>query len=144
MHKNIHKVNFLFDYRLYATCAKTCFLWFATTSLEATGVYTYSILTFVARNNANIWVESGVQIKQSNGIQRGKNDKVDSLRIATYASKNQIGARLWRPANPTILEIKNLTSLRDRLMKSQKQLTVPVEEFRQGGDTKPLNYFQEL
>jgi transposase len=104
--------------------------------IEATGVYTYPILSFVAQNDANIWVESGTQIKKSMGIQRGKNDAIDALRIATYASKNQEKIRLWKPANPTIIEIKNLTSLRHRLIKSQKQLTVPVEEFRQVGDTK--------
>lgn len=104
--------------------------------IEATGVYMYPLLTFVAQNDAHIWMESGTQIKKSMGIQRGKNDKIDALRIAIYASKNQENIRLWKPANPTITEIKNLTALRDRLIKSQKQLTVPVEEFRQVGDTK--------
>ena len=104
--------------------------------VESTGVYTYPLLSFVAQNNANIWIESGIQIKKSMGVQRGKNDKVDSLRIATYATKNQENIRLWKPANPTITNIKNLSSLRDRLIKSKNILTVPVEEFNQVGDTK--------
>ena len=70
------------------------------------------------------------------GVQRGKNDKVDSLRIATYATKNQENIRLWKPANPIITNIKNSSSLRDRLIKSKNILTVPVEEFNQVGDTK--------
>jgi transposase len=107
--------------------------------IEATGVYTYPMLSFVAQNQANIWVESGTRIKKSGGIQRGKTDKVDALRIATYASKNQENIRLWKPLNSTIDKIKNLTSIRDRLMKSKQKLTVPVEEFRQMGDTKTAN-----
>jgi transposase len=107
--------------------------------IEATGVYTYPILSFVAQHQANIWVESGTRIKRSGGIQRGKTDKVDALRIATYASKNQENIRLWKPMNSTIDKIKNLTSLRDRLMKSKQKLTIPVEEFRQMGDTKTAN-----
>ena len=107
--------------------------------IEATGVYTYPILSFVVQNQANIWVESGTRIKKSGGIQRGKNDKVDALRIATYVSKNQENIRLWKPMNSTIDKIKNLTSLRDRLMKSKQKLTIPVEEFRQVGDIKTAN-----
>jgi transposase len=104
--------------------------------IEATGVYMYPLLTFAAQHDARVWMESGTQIKKSMGIQRGKNDKVDAQRIAIYATKNQEDSRLWKPTNPTITEIKNLTALRDRLIKSQKQLSVPVEEFRQVGDTK--------
>jgi transposase len=107
--------------------------------IESTGVYTYPILSFVAQHQANIWVESGTRIKKSGGIQRGKTDKVDALRIATYAAKNQENIRLWKPMNSTIDKIKNLTSLRDRLMKSKQKLTIPVEEFRQMGDTKTAN-----
>ena len=43
--------------------------------VEATGVYTYPILSFVAQNQANIWVESGTRIKKSGGILRGKTDR---------------------------------------------------------------------
>ena len=93
----------------------------------------------MAQNQANIWVESGTRIKKSGGILRGKTDKVDALRIAIYASKNQENIRLWKPINSTIDKIKNLTSLRDRLMKSKRKLTIPVEEFRQVGDTKTAN-----
>ena len=98
--------------------------------IESTGVYSYPILTFVAQHNAHVWIESGVQIKKSMGIQRDKNDRVDALRIATYAAKNQDNVRLWKPANPTLVNIKHLSSLRDRLLKSKQMLLVPVEEFR--------------
>jgi transposase len=107
--------------------------------IEATGVYSYPLLSFATQNDAHIWMESGTQIKKSMGIQRGKNDKVDALRIAIYASKNQESIRFWKPSNATITEIKNLTSLRNRLIKSQTQLTAPIEEFRQVGDTKMAN-----
>lgn len=104
--------------------------------IEAIGVYSYPILSFVARNNAKIWIESGTQIKKSIGIQRGKNDKIDSFRIAEYALKNQEKARIWVPSNPIITEIKHLTSLRDRLIKSRHNLVIPVKEFEQIGDLK--------
>ncbi len=104
--------------------------------IEATGVYTYPLLSFAAKNNAKIWIESGVQIKKSIGIQRGKSDKVDSFRIAEYAFKNQEKARLWKPSNQIITQIKHLTSLRVRLLKSRHSLVIPVKEFEEVGDLK--------
>ena len=104
--------------------------------IEATGVYTYPMLSFAAQHEANIWVELGTRIKRSSGLQRGKNDKVDSLRIATYASKNQENARFWKPLNTTLEQIKHLTALRDRLIESKHKLAVPVEEFRQVGNVQ--------
>ena len=104
--------------------------------VEATGVYAHPLLTFTAQHGVHLWLESAVRIKKSIGLQRGKNDKADALRIAVYALKNQENARLWKPADATLTAVKNLTSLRDRLIKSRNQLTVPVEEFRQMGDTR--------
>ena len=84
--------------------------------IEATGVYTYPILNFVAKHGAKIWVESGAQIKKSLGILRGKSDKDDAFRIAEYALKNQEKARLWEPSSKVIVQIKHLTKLRERLL----------------------------
>jgi transposase len=104
--------------------------------IEAIGVYSYPLLSFVANNNMKIWIESGTQIKKSAGIQRGKSDKIDAIRIAEYAFKNQEKARIWVPSSPIITEIKHLTSLRDRLVKSRHNLVIPVKEFEQIGDLK--------
>jgi transposase len=104
--------------------------------IEAIGVYSYPLLSFVANHNANIWIESGTQIKKSIGIQRGKNDKIDSFRIAEYALKNQGKARIWKPSSPIIIEIKHLTSLRVRLIKSLNNLIIPVKEIEKIGDSK--------
>ncbi len=68
--------------------------------VEATGVYAHPLLTFAAQHGAHLWLESAVRIKKSIGLQRGKNDKADALRIAVYAAKNQENARLWKPAEP--------------------------------------------
>jgi len=50
--------------------------------LEHTGMYNYPLLQFFSQQNASVWVENAVQIKKSLGLQRGKNDKVDAMRIA--------------------------------------------------------------
>src|SRR5213592_688781 len=52
---------------------------------EHTGLYSYPLCVFCQENNLALWMENALQIKQSLGIQRGKNDRVDAKRIAEYA-----------------------------------------------------------
>lgn len=53
--------------------------------MEHTGIYGRLFQHFLQDHQLALWIESGLQIKRSQGIQRGKNDKVDSFRIAVYA-----------------------------------------------------------
>lgn len=102
--------------------------------MEATGLYCYPLLQYLSQNKVAVWVENAVQIKRSSGLTRGKNDKVDAIRIAQYAFKNSEKVRLWEPTRPTIDKLKHLASLRERLVETKKRLLTPVEEFRQMGN----------
>ena len=104
--------------------------------MEATGLYCYPLLQFLYQNKAAIWVENAIQIKRSLGILRGKNDKVDAVRIAQYALKNMDRVRLWEPTREAVDKLKHLAALRERLVETKKRLLTPVEEFRtMGNDT---------
>jgi len=59
---------------------------------------------------------------------RGKTDKVDSLRIAQYASKYRDDVKLWLPQRKEVKTLKKLVSLRNRLLKSKKQLEQVFKE----------------
>ena len=50
----------------------------------------------------DIWLENELQTKRSMGMQRGKNDKVDAGRIASYCLDFQRKAQLWRPTKANI------------------------------------------
>ncbi|WP_317167028.1 IS110 family transposase [Spirosoma endbachense] len=63
--------------------------------MEHTGIYNNHLLNFFQDKRANSWVEHPIHIKESLGMIRGKNDKVDAQRIALYAYKNRDEARLW-------------------------------------------------
>lgn len=102
--------------------------------MEATGLYCYPLLQFLYQNNAAIWVENAIQIKRSLGILRGKNDKVDAIRIAQYALTNVDRVRLWEPTREAVDKLKHLAALRERLVETKKRLLTPVEEFRQMGN----------
>ena len=94
---------------------------------EHTGIYNAHLLTVSQKQLWNLCLESAVQIKQSGGLQRGKNDAVDSYRIALYVFKHQPFIKLWQPPREVITKLKKLTTLRHRLINIKKQLTQPLE-----------------
>jgi transposase len=98
--------------------------------LEHTGLYTRRIVVFLLLNNASVWMESSLQIKRSIGLNRGKNDKIDSLRIAQYAKLHAGNATLSQFTNKTLYKLKDLLSLRKRLINSMKAQTVPLKEIK--------------
>ena len=64
------------------------------------------------------------------GIQRGKSDKVDSLRIAQYAFRFRDKAQLYRPTSSNLERIKSLLSLREKLVKAAKGLNKHLTELK--------------
>lgn len=97
--------------------------------MEHTGIYSNHLLSCLYHKKANICLESATQIKKSLGNLRGKNDKVDSMRIATYAYKNRDELRLWSPRREEVQELAHLSSTRSRLIKAKKMLKTPLKEY---------------
>jgi len=102
--------------------------------MEATGLYCFPLTRFLAGNCIDIWIEHAAQIKKATALARGKNDKVDSQRIALYAIKNLDRLRLWKPVNATLEKIRHLASLRERLVETKKRLATPIKEFEDMGN----------
>lgn len=102
--------------------------------MEATGLYCLTLTNFLYSKSIDVWVEHASTIKKATALARGKNDKIDAHRIASYASKNIDRVRLWKPMSTTLEKIKNLATLRERLVDTTKRLTVPIREFEQIGD----------
>ena len=96
--------------------------------LEHTGIYGLHLLHVLDKAKIRICVEPALQIKQSQGMTRGKNDQVDARRIALYAFKNRLELRYWKPQRVVLQKLQALLSLRDRLIKVKVQLEVPIEE----------------
>lgn len=96
--------------------------------MEHTGIYCYPILDYLTKNQIDVAVEPALRIKQSQGMQRGKNDKVDAKRIARYAYKNAEELTLWKPKRVVIQRLRALLVLRDRLIQVRTQLEVPINE----------------
>lgn len=102
--------------------------------MESTGLYCFALTRFLANHSIDTWIEHAAQIKKAMAMARGKNDKVDSQRIALYATKYLDRLRLWKPLNATLEKIKHLASLRDRLVETKKRLVNPIKEFEDVGN----------
>lgn len=90
---------------------------------ENMGIYSDHLTNVLISKKITICLESALQIKKSLGIRRGKNDRLDSIRIVDYTRKNYKTLRIWEPPRECIQELKQLTTLRRRLLKIKKMLT---------------------
>jgi transposase len=96
--------------------------------LEHTGIYCLPLLDFLTKNKIKTCLESALKIKKSQGITRGKSDRIDALRIAQYAYKNREELLFWEPQRGVVQQLKALLVTRDRLIKVRTQLEVPIRE----------------
>jgi transposase len=96
--------------------------------MEHTGIYGYNLLKVAQKCAFKICAESPIQIKRSQGMVRGKNDKIDARRIAEYAQKNVLRLKLWQPQRKSIEQLKALLVVRERMVKVKKQLKTPIQE----------------
>ena len=96
--------------------------------MEHTGIYCRPLLEFLIEHKIKVCLESAVQIKKSQGMVRGKNDKIDAQRIALYAYKNREHLTFWVPQRLVIQKLKALLVTRDRLVRCKTELQVPMDE----------------
>lgn len=99
--------------------------------MEHTGIYCYPLLNYLTSQKINVCVEPAIQIKQSQGLQRGKNDKVDAKRIAKYLYKNHADLKFWKPKRDVIQKLRALLVVRERLIIAKNQFEVPVTESKE-------------
>ncbi len=86
---------------------------------ENMGLFATHLLNVLEKKKANICMESPLRIKYSMGIQRGKTDKLDAIKIAKYAYINRAELQMWQGERNEIKELKLLRSLRDRLVNAR-------------------------
>lgn len=112
--------------------------------MEYTGLYSHVIAEALANNHCLVWLEMPIVIIQSMGLQRGKNDKTDALKIALFAYKNRENIKVWTPSREEIIRMKDLLSLRERLSKMTTGLNSPVKELKEVGQKKRSGYVRIL
>lgn len=97
---------------------------------ENTGIYKAPLINFLKKERCQLCVEHAQRIKQSLGIQRGKNDKIDAKRIAEYALTNENRLAIWQNPRKEIQILKDLLNNRDRLITIHLQIFKWLQECR--------------
>lgn len=96
--------------------------------MEQTGYYCNHLVTVLKRVKANFAIENAMQIKNSMGVLRGKDDKLDAIRIAQYAYNNRELLTLKELKRPVMIQLSNIYNLRNRLLGMHLALKAPIKE----------------
>jgi len=96
--------------------------------MEFTGGYEYKLLQFCESKAIQHTRISGLEIKRSLGITRGKNDKVDSARIAQYGEEKHRSLKAAKPLNLVIISLRQLLGFRKRLVRENAGYQASIKE----------------
>lgn len=95
---------------------------------EHTGLYSLPLALFMEKENIPFAMLPALEIKKSLGITRGKNDLIDSKRIAEFAYRFSDKISLTKLPASDIRKIQSLLNLRDRLVTNMKGYVVSQNE----------------
>lgn len=90
--------------------------------MENTGRYNWALYEVFKESLHQVFVIPPLHLKKSMGLVRGKNDKIDAMRIAAFVKKNHTELRPWTPSSIVIQKLKALLTERNSRMKSRVQL----------------------
>ena len=90
--------------------------------MENTGRYNWALYEVLKDMHHCVYVISPLHLKRSMGLIRGKNDKIDAVRIAAFIKKNHTELPQWQPSSPVIQKLKILLTERNSRIKSRRQL----------------------
>lgn len=97
-------------------------------AMEFTGGYEHKFVQFCFSKKIQYTRLPGLAIKNSLGIIRGKNDKVDAMRIAQYAKEKSADIKPAKPVNPIIIELRQYLSFRKRLVRESAGYKATLKE----------------
>ena len=95
---------------------------------EHTGSYCLEVCDYLSENGKYIWLGNPLDIKRSMGLVRGKDDILDSRRIATFAAEKHHKAIMYIRPEDSTRALKYLLSIRNTLIEHKKALTCQIKE----------------
>jgi transposase len=98
--------------------------------IENTGVYHRLIWEYCSSHGLPLHIGNATHIKYSFGIARGKNDKLDSQRLCSYAFKNADELKATPVLNPVLLQLKDLMTARSRLLSQYNSIKQYLGELK--------------
>lgn len=90
--------------------------------MENTGRYNWALYEVLAESHHRVFVLSPLHLYKSMGLIRGKNDRIDAVRIAAFTACHYQELRPWQPCRSVIQQLKVLLSERAHRIKAKAQL----------------------
>lgn len=87
--------------------------------MENTGRYNWALYEVLKDLRHQVFVVSPLHLKKSMGLIRGKNDKIDAVRIAAFIMKNHAELPQWRPCSSSVQKLKILLTERNARVKAK-------------------------
>lgn len=98
--------------------------------IENTGIYHRLLWQFFSSLQVDLCIENAAQVKWSLGIARGKNDKVDSRRLALYAVRNADRLKPTPALHYAVMPLKDLLTVRNKLIVQTRSIETALKELR--------------
>ena len=83
---------------------------------EHTGLYGMKLATFLEKKKRSYCMVPSIEIKRSLGMVRGKDDRVDAMRIAQYAHLRRECIKETRLPSKLLQKMKQLLALREKMV----------------------------
>ena len=109
--------------------------------MENTGRYNWPLFEVLAGSIHLVFVVNPLHLKKSIGLVRGKNDKIDAVRIALFIEKNYQDLKPWVSPSEGIRKLKVLLTERNFRIKCKRQL---ISQKRDYSKMKKLNLEKPL
>jgi transposase len=103
---------------------------------EYTGGYEYRLVQFLQAKAVAFTRVPGLQLKKSMGMQRGKTDKIDSLRIAEYGYEKREKLKRHKACPAAITKLKLLLTQRSGFVDNKKAHEHRLRELKAMMDVK--------
>lgn len=97
--------------------------------IENTGKYSWLLMELLPELNCKFYVVNPLHLKRSMGLTRGKNDKIDAIRIAQFIKKNHNEINSYVSRREEIQLIQILLSERTFKVEQRKKLTTKNKEY---------------
>ena len=102
--------------------------------IENTGIYHRLIWSFCNKKGLPLHIGNAAHIKWSFGIARGKNDKIDSVRLCKYACKEADTLKASPALNPVLMQLKDFMASRSRLLSQINSNKQYIKELKNMSD----------
>ena len=112
--------------------------------IENTGIYHRVLWQFCSTKLLPIYIGNAAHLKWSFGIARGKNDKVDALRLCDYSYRYSDTFKPTQALNKTLITLKDLHSNRVKLVQQKNAIIQTLNELKQSNDKALQKTFETL